>query len=82
MRPHSAVPPPNPLNAREVRVLRMLASGLEVKQVAHRERVGHEAISNRIARMKRKLGTETTIQTVVVALICGYLRDAPIESAA
>lgn len=63
----------NPLTPSEVETLRMLAGGLTNKQIAARERAGSSAIANRIARASVKLGTHTTVQTVVVALCRGYL---------
>ena len=67
----------NPLTASEVETLRMLAAGLTCQEIAEREFTGSTAISNRVARDGRKLGTVTTVQTVVVALCRGYLKNSP-----
>lgn len=69
--------PPNPLTPVEIEALRMLAAGLTHQEIAERERVGSTAITNRINRASRKLGTVTTVHTVVVALRRGYLKDSP-----
>lgn len=70
-------PEPNPLTAKEIETLRMLAGGLTPKQIAAREYAGGTAVSNRIARAAVKLGTKTTTHTVVVALCRGYLKTSP-----
>jgi DNA-binding NarL/FixJ family response regulator len=64
-----------PLTPVEIEALRMLAAGLTHQEIAERERTGSTAISNRIARAGRKLGTVTPVQTVVVALCRGYLKN-------
>lgn len=65
----------NPLSPCEVITLQMLAAGLTTKQIATREHVGGSAVTNRMSRAARKLGTTTATNTVLVAYRRGYLSD-------
>jgi DNA-binding NarL/FixJ family response regulator len=66
-----------PLTPVEIQALRLLAAGLTHQEIAERENVGSTAITNRVTRAGRKLGTVTPTQTVVVALCRGYLKKSP-----
>lgn len=66
-----------PLTAIEIETLRMLAAGLTVRQIARRHLVGPTSITNRVSRAAKKLGTSTTVNTVLVAFRRGYLSNSP-----
>lgn len=63
----------NPLTPTEVQALRMLAEGLTTRQIAGRLHRSPTSITNRVSRAARKLGTTTTVNTVLVAYRRGYL---------
>lgn len=66
-----------PLSVNEIETLRMLAAGLTTSQIARRLMLGPTAITNRVSRAARKLGTTTTVNTVLVAFRRGYLAESP-----
>jgi DNA-binding CsgD family transcriptional regulator len=53
------------LTERERYVLNCLASGLTPNQIAARNNWSHNTPRNFVARAKQRLGTRTTVQTVV-----------------
>lgn len=69
--------PSNPLSRSEREALRMLAAGLTVRQIAARLHLSPTSITNRVSRAARRLGTTTTVNTVLVAYRRGYLAEAP-----
>lgn len=62
-----------PLVHDDRRVLRMLARGMAVKDIAGVLHVTACAVSHRIARIGRKLGTESPAQTLLEAYIRGLV---------
>lgn len=61
----------------EVKTLKDLASGLLIKQIAHKHGVAHSTIDHRLIRIKRKLKVKTLYQCVYRAakmgLICALI---------
>lgn len=58
---------------KELEVVRMLADGLQMKQISARLGISMEAVSMRLRRAADVLGTRTSVQTVVVSLRHGLL---------
>ena len=61
------------LTAREGDVLRALAEGLDNQAIADRLYIGHETVRSHIVRILRKLGAESRLQAVLIALRHGYI---------
>lgn len=61
----------------EIKTLKDLASGLLIKQIAHKHGVAHSTIDHRFIRIKRKLKVKTLYQSVYRAakmgLICALI---------
>lgn len=60
------------LSARELEILRMLASGLATKQVAHRLGITEKSTRNRLSRIYEKLGVHDRAQAVLYAARKGW----------
>lgn len=61
------------LTAREGDVLRALARGLDNQAIADQLFIGHETVRSHIVRILRKLGAESRLQAVLMALRHGYI---------
>jgi DNA-binding NarL/FixJ family response regulator len=61
------------LTAREGDVLRALAQGLDNQAIADQLYIGHETVRSHIVRILRKLGAESRLQAVLIALRHGYI---------
>jgi predicted RNA polymerase sigma factor len=57
----------------EVKTLRDLASGLLIKQIAHKHEVTHSAIDHRLIRIKKKLKAKTLFQCVYLSTKAGLI---------
>ena len=59
---------PNTLTPRQREILRLLASGLENKQIARRLGIGTHTVKTHVSRVLAKLGAASRTEAVVVAL--------------
>jgi len=57
------------LSPKQIAVLRLLARGLERKQIAERMGIGEETVKSHLAEVRRKLGVRTGAQAVAIGLI-------------
>jgi len=57
------------LSPKQIAVLRLLARGLERKQIAERMGIGEETVKSHLAEVRRKLGARTSAQAVAIGLI-------------
>lgn len=73
-----------PLSARQVEVLGVFASGevAQAKQVGRRLGMTEKTVTNHVAACARALGTSGTLQTVIVAVLNGWVRLPVLESPA
>ena len=62
-----------PMSDKELQVVRMLADGMQVKQISTRLGISTEAVSMRLRRAADALGTTTSVQTVVETMRLGLL---------
>jgi DNA-binding CsgD family transcriptional regulator len=65
--------PQTVLSEKELAVVRLLADGLRMKQVANRLEISVAAVSMRLHRAAEVLGTTTAVQTVLVCARLGLL---------
>lgn len=65
---HGAQAKAHPLSAEERRILALLAAGLTFGQVARRAGLSERTVRRRVENAGRILGTQTTIEAVVVAV--------------
>lgn len=63
--------PPHDLTEREIRTLRLIALGYGAKAIARRDGVSVAAVTRRVWRASLKLGTVTTVSTVLMAYQLG-----------
>jgi NarL family two-component system response regulator LiaR len=59
---------PNALTPRQREILRLLAAGLENKQIARRLGIGVHTVKTHVSRVLQKLGATSRTEAVVVAL--------------
>jgi DNA-binding NarL/FixJ family response regulator len=64
----AAVNPLAALNAREMEILRMLARGLGMAEIAEETGVSYKTIANSCSIIKRKLGARTPMELVRIAM--------------
>jgi two-component system response regulator DevR len=57
------------LSPKQLAVLRLLAQGLERKQIAERMGIGEETVKSHMTEVRRKLGARTSAQAVAIGLI-------------
>jgi two-component system NarL family response regulator len=57
------------LTPKQLQALRLLAEGLERKQIAERMGIGEETVKSHLAEVRRKLGARTAAQAVAIGLI-------------
>jgi two-component system response regulator DevR len=57
------------LSPKQLAALRLLAQGLERKQIALQMGVGEETVKSHLAEVRRKLGARTSAQAVAIGLI-------------
>jgi DNA-binding NarL/FixJ family response regulator len=62
------------LTPREADVLRALAKGLDNQAIADQLFISHETVRSHIVRILRKLGVESRLQAVLVALRHGFVK--------
>ena len=72
--------PPNPLqelSARDLEILRLLANGRSLPQIADTLGIGYKTAANNCTRIKARLGAASTAELIRVAIRCGLVdRDA------
>jgi DNA-binding NarL/FixJ family response regulator len=57
------------LSPKQLAALRLLAQGLERKQIAERMQIGEETVKTHLSEVRRKLGARTSAQAVAIGLI-------------
>lgn len=57
------------LSPKQLQALRLLAQGLERKQIAERMGIGEETVKTHLTEVRRKLGARTSAQAVAIGLI-------------
>ena len=57
------------LSPKQLAALRLLAQGLERKQIAEHMRIGEETVKSHLSEVRRKLGARTSAQAVAIGLI-------------
>jgi DNA-binding NarL/FixJ family response regulator len=57
------------LSPKQLAALRLLAQGLERKQIAEQMGVGEETVKSHLSEVRRKLGARTSAQAVAIGLI-------------
>ena len=57
------------LSPKQLAALRLLAQGLERRQIAERMGIGEETVKSHLAEVRRKLGARTSAQAVALGLI-------------
>jgi DNA-binding NarL/FixJ family response regulator len=57
------------LSPKQLAALRLLAQGLERKQIAQRMGIGEETVKSHLSEVRRKLGARTSAQAVAIGLI-------------
>jgi DNA-binding NarL/FixJ family response regulator len=57
------------LSPKQRDVLRLLAQGLERRQIAERMQIGEETVKTHLSEVRRKLGARTSAQAVAIGLI-------------
>ena len=57
------------LSPKQLNALRLLAQGLERKEIAQRMGIGEETVKTHLAEVRRKLGARTSAQAVAIGLI-------------
>jgi DNA-binding NarL/FixJ family response regulator len=65
------------LTPRELEVLRLLAAGLTIRQVATRTRISPRTVESHVTRLYRKLGVTTRVQAIARAASLGLIELAP-----
>ena len=62
-----------PLSAREVEVLRLLAMGLEIEQIAHDLNISEHTVLNHVRNARRKLRARNRLAAVLTAFRLGLI---------
>ncbi len=57
------------LSGKQLETLRLLAQGLERKQIAAQMGIGEETVKTHLAAVRRKLGAQTSAQAVAIGLV-------------
>lgn len=68
------------LSPKQLAVLRLVAQGLERKQIAQRMGIGEETVKSHLAEVRRKLGAATSAQAVAIGLrnaLFDHIEDEP-----
>lgn len=71
------IPDGLPLTQRDMECIRLIADGLNNKEIAWRQNVTHETAKGRIKRIMREVPTITRTELVVVAFRAGWLDPYP-----
>jgi DNA-binding NarL/FixJ family response regulator len=66
---------PSELTPKQAEVLRLLADGLERKEIAERMCIGEETVKSHLAEARRRLGARTSAQAVAIAVANSLLAD-------
>jgi DNA-binding NarL/FixJ family response regulator len=65
--------PPSSPTARELEVLRLLALGLTIRQVARRTAISPRTVETHVTKLYRKLEVRTRMQAIARAAALGYI---------
>lgn len=57
------------LSPKQLQALRLLAQGMERKEIARQMHIGEETVKTHLAEVRRKLGARTSAQAVAIGLI-------------
>lgn len=80
---HPQALPLTDLSTRELELLRLLAQGRRLAEIAETIGVSHKTAANSCSRVKAKLGAASTADLIRIALRSGLIdRDADLSSAA
>ncbi len=66
------------LSPKQLTALRLLAQGMDRKEIAERMGIGDETVKTHLAEVRRKLGARTSAQAVAIGLI-NSMFDYPVE---
>ena len=69
----TALPPISPLTAQETKILRLLASGKDTKEVTVELQISTPTLRNHLSHINQKLHTKNRIEAVVHALKRGLI---------
>jgi DNA-binding NarL/FixJ family response regulator len=72
------------LSPKQLAALRLLAQGLERKQIAERMGIGEETVKSHLSQVRRKLGVRTGAQAVAIGMINSlfeYEEPSPLDPA-
>jgi two-component system, NarL family, invasion response regulator UvrY len=69
------------LSSRDIEILRQLAAGRTLSEIAHMVGIGYKTAANTCSRIKTKLGVASTADLIRIAIVCGLVdRDAPVSA--
>jgi DNA-binding NarL/FixJ family response regulator len=68
------------LSPKQLSALRLLAQGLERKQIAEQMGIGEETVKSHLSEVRRKLGARTSAQAVAIGLINSLFDYDPSET--
>jgi two-component system, NarL family, invasion response regulator UvrY len=69
------------LSSRDIEILRQLAAGRTLSEIAHMVGIGYKTAANTCSRIKTKLGVASTADLIRIAMLCGLVdRDAPVSA--
>jgi two-component system, NarL family, invasion response regulator UvrY len=69
------------LSSRDIEILRQLAAGRTLSEIAHMVGIGYKTAANTCSRIKTKLGVASTADLIRIAILCGLVdRDAPVSA--
>ena len=69
------------LSPKQLAALRLLAQGLERRQIADEMGIGEETVKTHLAELRRRLGARTSAQAVAIGLINALFEYEPQEAA-
>lgn len=69
------------LSSRDLEILRQLAAGRTLSEIADIVGIGYKTAANTCSRIKTKLGVASTADLIRIAILCGLVdRDAPVSA--
>jgi two-component system, NarL family, invasion response regulator UvrY len=74
---HAASNPLSQLSARDVEILRLLADGSSLTEIADSIGVSYKTVANQCSQLKAKLATPRMADLIRVAISCGFGRTDP-----
>jgi len=77
LRGETLVPPEESLTAREEEILRLLAQGLRLGEIAEKLGISSKTVESHLERLKEKLRCKSVPELRALALRCGFPTDSP-----